>query len=288
MQFLATMVALLSLQDVFNNFLNDIANSLPGVIGAIIIVIIGVIVGWFVAKIVNRVVNNTVEKNFDKSTVGKTFRESGFDLSNFVAGVVEAFIIIISITVAIGLLNIQGAAGSLLAQIAAYLPRLLGGILIIVVGVVLVDFLASLIGSIIKPMFGPAKAEIADMLKNLLFIGLVAVILNIAFDMLQFSSGSLVYSLILGFVIIGAGVILTDGLIKSITDDHQEFAAVAGYAKFVLYSIFLLIGAGAIFSTFSGVTGIISTIAWGFAIALAIILIPIVYGLAKRMQAETK
>ena len=264
-QILATIVALLSLQDVFNNFLNDVANSLPGVIGAIIIVIIGVIAGWFVAKIVNRVVNNTVEKNFDKSTVGKTFRESGFDLSSFVAGVVEAFIIIISITVAIGLLNIQGAAGSLLAQVAA-----------------------SLIGSIIKPMFGAAKAEIADMLKNLLFIGLVAVILNIAFDMLQFSSGSLVYSLIIGFVIIGAGVILTDGLIKSITDDHQEFAAIAGYAKFVLYSIFLLIGAGAIFSTFTGVTGIISTVAWGFAIAFAIVLIPIVYGLAKRMQAETK
>lgn len=288
MQILLAIVALLSLQDVFNNFLNDVANSLPGVIGAIIIVIIGVIAGWFVAKIVNRVVNNTVEKNFDKSTVGKTFRESGFDLSSFVAGVVEAFIIIISITVAIGLLNIQGAAGSLLAQVAAYLPRLLGGILIIVLGVVLVDYLASLIGSIIKPMFGAAKAEIADMLKNLLFIGLVAVILNIAFDMLQFSSGSLVYSLIIGFVIIGAGVILTDGLIKSITDDHQEFAAIAGYAKFVLYSIFLLIGAGAIFSTFTGVTGIISTVAWGFAIAFAIVLIPIVYGLAKRMQAEAK
>ena len=59
---------------------------------------------------------------------------------------------------------------------------------------------------------------------------------------LMLLSGDLVYPLILGFVIIGAGISLSDGLIKSITDDHTEFMAIAGYAKFVLYSIFLIIG----------------------------------------------
>ena len=229
----------------------------------------------------------TVESHFDKSEVGKVFRTSGFDLSNFVGGITEAFIIIISIIIAAGVLNLPGNAGTFLQLIAAYLPRLLGGILIIVLGIVLVDFLAALVGRVIKPMF-TSKPEIADMLKNLLFIGLIAVILNIAFDLMMLSSGSLVYSLILGFVIIGAGIILTDGLIKSILEDHKEFGGVAGYAKFLLYSIFLLIGTGAIFSTFSGVTGIISTVAWGFAIAFAVVLIPIVYALAKRMQSETK
>ena len=281
------MVALLTLEEVFNNFLNEVATALPGVIGAIIVIIIGVVVGWFVAKVVNRIVNVTVEKSFDKSEIGKTFRNSGFDLSNFVAGVINAFIIIVSIAIAVALLNIPGEAGVFISQIAAYLPRLLGGILVIVLGIVLVDFLSMLVGNILKPMF-KTKDEIADMLKNLLFIGLVAIILNVAFDLFMFTAGGLVYSLIIGFVIIGAGIILTDGLIKSITDEHGEFAALAGYAKFVLYSIFLLIGAGAIFSTFTGVTGIISTVAWGFAIAFAIILIPIVYNLAKRMQTETK
>ncbi len=282
------LVALLTLEDVFNNFLNETASALPGVIGAIIVIIIGVIVGWFVGKVGNRVIDRTVEKNFDKSSIGRTMRSSGFDLSNFVGGLLMAFVIIVSITIAIGLLNIPGTAGEFMAEIAAYLPRLLGGILVIVLGIVLVDFLAQLVGQIIKPMFSPTKTEIADMLKNLLFIGLVAIILNIAFDLLLFTAGGLVYSLIIGFVIIGAGIILTDGLIKSITDDHPEFTGIAGYAKFILYSIFLLIGAGAIFSSFSGVTNIIGTIAWGFAIALAVILIPVIYSLAKRMQAEVK
>jgi hypothetical protein len=280
--------AMLTLEEVFNNFLNTIATALPGIIGAIVIIVIGVIVGWFVGKVVNKIINRTVERNFDKSEIGKTLRSSGFDLSNFVGGLLYAFIIVVAITIAVGMLNIPGTAGEFITQIASYLPRLLGGILVIVLGIVLVDFLAQLVGRIIRPMFGANKTEIADMLKNLLFIGLVAIILNVAFDLLLFTSGDLVYSLIIGFVIIGAGIILTDGLIKSITDDHPEFTSIAGYAKFILYAIFLLIGAGAIFSTFSGVTGIISTIAWGFAIALAIVLIPVVYTLAKRMQAAVK
>jgi hypothetical protein len=280
-------IAMLTLNDFFNNFTNQTETALPGIFAAIIIIIIGVAIGWFVGKIVNRVINKTVESHFDKSEVGKVFKTSGFDLSNFVGGITEAFIIIISIIIATGVLNLPGNAGTFLQAIAAYLPRLLGGILIIVLGLVLVDFLASLVGRVLKPMF-ISKPEIADMLKNLLFIGLIAVILNIAFDLMLLSSGSLVYSLILGFVIIGAGIILTDGLLKSIQEDHKEFNEVAGYAKFVLYSIFLLIGTGAIFSTFSGVTGIISTVAWGFAIAFAIVLIPIVYALAKRMQSGTK
>jgi chromate transport protein ChrA len=93
--------------------------------------------------------------------------------------------------------------------------------------------------------------------------------------------------LILGFVIIGAGVALTDGLIKSIMDDHAEFKEVAGYAKFVLYSIFLIIGAGAIFATFPGVTSVVANISWGFAIAMAIMLVPVVYSMAKKLVKET-
>ena len=278
---------MLTLTEFFDNFANETSTALPGIFAAIIIVIIGVAVGWFVGKVVNKVINKTVESHFDKSEVGKAFKSSGFDLSSFVGGIINAFIIIISIIIATGFLNLPGNAGTFLQLIAAYLPRLLGGILIIVLGIVLVDFLASLVGRVIKPMF-TSKAEIADMLKNLLFIGLIAVILNIAFDLMLLSSGGLVYSLILGFVIIGAGIILTDGLIKSILEDHKEFGGVAGYAKFVLYSIFLLIGVGGIFSTFSGVTGIIGTVAWGFAIAFAVVLIPIVYALAKRMQSESK
>ena len=276
-----------NLGEIFNEMLSDVVGALPAIIAAIIIIIIGYVVGKFVGSAVNKIIEKVgLEKTFDETEAGKTFRSTGLDMSSFIGGITTAFIVVISVIIAIQILNIGGAIGDFLVDLASYLPRLLGGIVIIVIGSVLVGFLASLVGNTLKPIFPEAKSEIADMLKSLLQIGLIAVVLLIALD-LMLLSGELVYPLILGFVIIGAGIALTDGLIKSITDDHKEFLDVAGYAKFVLYSIFLIIGAGAIFSTFEGVTDIVANVSWAFAIAMGIMLIPVIYNLAKRMSQET-
>ena len=264
----------------------DIINALPSILAAIIVIILGYLIGTMVGKAVNKLVEKIgMERTFDQSSVGRTFRGAGLDLSNVIGGFVKAFIIVLAIVFAIELLNIGGTLGYYLQQIAGYLPRLLAGLLIIILGSVLVDFLATFIGKMIRPMFPPEKAEIADMLKNLLFIGLIAFIILLALDTMLLS-GSTIYPLILGFVIIGAGISLTDVLIRSIVEDHSEFKSVAGYAKFVLYSIFLIIGAGAIFATFPGVTNIVGNVSWAFAIALAIMLLPIAYSLAKKMSKD--
>jgi hypothetical protein len=277
---------LLSIGEMFSNMVGDIIAAIPSILAAIIIILVGYGIGIIVGKAVNKIIEKLgIEKGFETTTAGQAFRNAGLDLSNFVGAVIKAFITILAIILAIQILNVGGTIGTYLAAIADYLPRLLGGILIIVFGIILVDFLATFIGKMLKPMFPEAKAEIADMLKNLLLIGLIAFILLLALD-LMLLSGETIYPLILGFVLIGAGVALTDGLIKSITDDHEEFRAVAGYAKFILYSIFLVIGAGAIFATFPNVTAIVANISWAFAIALALILIPIVYVMAKKMSKE--
>jgi hypothetical protein len=277
---------ILSLTDMFSNMVADMIAAIPSVIAAIIVILIGYAIGIIGGAAVNKIVEKLgIEKTFDKTVSGQAFRNAGLDLSNFIGAVTKAFITILAVILAIQILNVGGTIGTYLTTIADYLPRLLGGILIIVFGTVLVDFLASFIGRMIRPMFPEAKVEIADMLKNLLMIGLIAFVLSLALD-LMLLSGELIYPLIIGFVIIGAGISLTDGLIKSITDDHTEFRAVAGYAKFVLYSIFLIIGAGAIFATFTGVTNIIANISYAFAIALAIMLIPIVYSMAKKLSKE--
>lgn len=281
------MIFLVDIVEVLSNVATDIVNALPAVIAAIIIIILGWFVGTFVGKAVNKIVEKLgMEKSFDQTVTGKSFRAAGLDLSNFIGAVTKAFIVILSIILAIQVLNIGGTFGGYLSSIADYLPRLLGGILIIVFGTVFVDFLATFIGRMLRPMFPEAKVEIADMLKNLLLIGLIAFIILLALDTMLLS-GNTIYPLILGFVIIGAGIALTDTLIQSITEDHAEFKTVAGYAKFVLYSIFLIIGAGAIFATFPGVTNVIANISWAFAIALAIMLIPIGYALAKKISKET-
>lgn len=264
------------------NVLASMIEALPEVIAAIIILIIG----YFVASVVGRAVSNLVrrigvERTYDQSQVGRSLKNSGLDFSGLIGGTIKAFIIILTIILAIQILDISGTLGEYMTQIADYLPRLLAGILILILGSVFVDFLASFIGNIIRPMFPEGKGEIADMLRNLLFVGLIAFIILLSLDTMLLA-GDLVYPLILGFVIIAAGVMLTDALIKSVMEDHPEFKEVAGYGKFVLYAIFLIIGAGAIFATFPGVTNIIANISWAFAIALAIILIPVAFSMIKK------
>ncbi len=279
---------MVDIMNMLSNMLQNIINAIPSVIAAIVVVIIGYVVGSVVGKAVNKIVEKVgIEKTFDQTSSGKAFRASGLDLSNLVGGIVKAFIIVLSIVLAVQILNIGGTFGAYLVDVANYLPRLLGGILIIILGSVFVEFLTSFIGRIIRPIFPAAKVEIADMLRNLLLIGLIAFILLLGLDTMLLS-GSTVYPLILGFVIIAAGISLTDGLIKSITDDHAEFREVAGYAKFVLYAIFLIIGAGAIFATYPGVTNIVANISWAFAVALGVMLIPIAYAITRMMLKESK
>ena len=273
--------------EALTRMVEDIIAFLPILIGAIIVILVGYAAGTIGGKAVNKLVEKMgIEKGFDESNTGRAFKSAGFDLSTFIGGITKAFIVVLSVILAIQMLNIGGTLGDYLIQVASYLPRLLGGIVIIVIGTILVDFLSSLIGRTMGITFPETKREIVGMLQNLLHIGLVAVVLLVALD-LMLLAGDLVYPLIMGFVIIGAGIALTDGLIKSITDEHKEFVSVAGYAKFVLYSIFLIIGAGAIFATFPGVTNVVANISWAFAIALAIMLIPVMYNMAKKMSKET-
>ena len=264
----------------------DIILAIPTILAAVIVIAIGWLVGTIVGKAVDILVEKIgMERAFDQSSTGKSFRAAGLDLSNVIGMFVKAFIIVLAIVWAIEILSIGGTLGSYLTVVADYLPRLLGGLLILILGVVLVDFLANFIGKMIRPMFPPEKVEIAAMIKNLLFIGLIAFIILLALDTMLLSGGT-IYPLILGFVIIGVGIILTDTLVRSIVEDHAEFRSVAGYAKFVLYSIFLIIGAGAIFATFPNVTSIVANVSWAFAIALAVLLVPVAYGLTKKMAKE--
>ena len=274
--------------EVLSNMLESIINAIPAILAAIIVIVLGYVIGAVVGKAVNYLVERLgLERAFDQTNVGRSFRSSGLDLSNLIGAIVKAFITILAIILAIEILEVGGTLGEYLIAIANYLPRLLAGILIIILGAVFADFLSSFIGKLIKPMFPEGKDEIADMLKNLLFIGLIAFIILLALDTMLLG-GSTIYPLILGFVIIAVGISLTDGLIKSITDDHAEFRDIAGYAKFVLYAIFLIIGTGAIFATFPGVTTVISNISWAFAVALGIMLIPVAYGLTKKISSGMK
>jgi hypothetical protein len=267
------------LGDKWDNFVELV----PAIIAAIIILIIGIIVAVIVGRIVKWAVMKVgLDKSLERTSTGKAMQSSGIGLARMACVVVEAFIIVLTIILAVQIMDMSGAFGDYLSDIADYLPRLFTGALIIVAGAFFADLLSSFIGKIVRPMFQESKASLADVLKNLLFIGLLAFAVLLALNVMLLSGG-IIYTLILGFVVISVGIILTDALIKSVADEHAEFREVAGYAKFVLYAIFLIIGVGAIFAMYPGVTEIIANISWAFAIAMGIMLVPVAFAMTKRM-----
>ncbi len=268
--------------------ITQIIEAIPSIFAALVIIGIGYAVGGIVGKAVNKLIEITgIEKAFDQTDAGKAFRKAGIDLSAFVGSLVKAFVIVISVSIALQLLQVGEPTRSYIIAIADYLPKLVGGIILLSLGIVLVEFLASYVRHILLPVFPEKHRELVDMLRNLLLIGLVAVVLSIALQMMLFT-GEFIFSLIIGFVIIGVGISLGDTLVTSIVEDHEEFKPVAGYAKFILYSIFLLVGVAGIFSNFPGTEQVIANLAWGLAIAMGIMLVPIVYGLTKKITSEAK
>lgn len=266
----------------------DITYSVLEGLVALLIVLISLGVGLVVGRVVNKLVEKTgLEKAFDKTDVGKGFREAGVDLSNLVGMLVTAFIVAIGIMTASNYLRIGGDAGLLISQVVRYLPRLIGGVILLTMGLILVALLTSYVGRLLIGMFPKQFVEIAEMMKNLLFIGLIALVVSIALDLMLFT-GSLVYPLILGTVIIAAGIFIGHTIVRNIVEDHPEFSSVAPYAKFLLYFIFMMVGLGAIFANFPMTAQVIQNLAWGLAIAVGILLVPVVYLFAKRIAKEIK
>ncbi|MEM1806890.1 MAG: hypothetical protein QW235_02340 [Pyrobaculum sp.] len=256
---------------------------------AIIIVLIAWLIGSVVGKAVNRLIEKTgLEKAFDKTDVGKAFRAAGIDLSNLIGMLITAFIVVIGIVVALSYLRIGGEAGMLVAQIAEYLPRLIGGIILLTAGLILVALLTDYIGKLLTGLFPKQFVEIGEMLRNLLLVGLVALVISIALRLMLFVDELLVYPLILGTVIIGAGIFIGHTIVRNIVEDHPEFASAAPFAKFLLYTVFLMVGLGAIFANLPEAAQVVQNVAWGVAIAVGILLAPIVYTLAKKMVKESK
>ncbi|MEM1926649.1 MAG: hypothetical protein QXR64_06340 [Pyrobaculum sp.] len=256
---------------------------------AIIIVLIAWLIGSVVGKAVNRLIEKTgLEKAFDKTDVGKAFRAAGIDLSSLIGMLITAFIVVIGIVVALSYLRIGGEAGMLVAQIAEYLPRLIGGIILLTAGLILVALLTDYIGKLLTGLFPKQFVEIGEMLRNLLLVGLVALVISIALRLMLFVDELLIYPLILGTVIIGAGIFIGHTIVRNIVEDHPEFASAAPFAKFLLYTVFLMVGLGAIFANLPEAAQVVQNVAWGVAIAVGILLAPIVYTLAKKMVKESK
>ncbi len=259
---------------------SDIIGAVPDIIAIIVILGIGYVVGGMVGRAAAGIVEKYVEQPLRRSSVGESYEKLGVRIGDITAALVKAYVFVISLLIALPYMQIAGPAFGVVESIVRYLPRLLGGIVILVYGSLLAMAISSFIGNSLRAgLEGEVDESIAAMIRNVVMVGLLAVFITLALNVMQIG-GSLVYSLILGVVVIGVGAIVAGAMVKPL-EASEDFRGYAPYARFLVYMVFSIAGLAAILNASGGAVIVLSRLAWGLAIAFGIILVPLVYRLAK-------
>lgn len=260
-----------SISTALTNLETEFINAIPSIILFIITVLIGYVIAVIVSDVIGRVLNNLAASY------------PGLRISTgLIAGTVKILIILITLAIAFSLLNL-GAANIYISYIVRYLPDLAGAILLLTLGISLVNVFIDFVGK----QVGQQDSFINTILMVLRF-GLYAVIITVAANLAIFYwiptvSSYLFYDIIIGSIILLFSFTITGKAIDDISKSHPETSSILGYARLILYTVFILIAVGIIIQPFGNVTAIIQTFAWGLTIGFAIIIIPLVYALAKKM-----
>ncbi|BDB99075.1 mechanosensitive ion channel family protein [Saccharolobus caldissimus] len=266
-----------SVPQALSSIATSIIDAIPSIILFVIILLIGYIIGNIVAYSI-------------KAFLGRIFREEHVRASvDIIAGTVKALIILIALSIALSFLQL-GAASVYIQDIANYLPKLAGAIVLLTIGLTLVNILVDYMQ---RQIGAKTSDDLLAAIFNVLRFGLYAAIITVAaalaiFSVIPYVDPYVFYAVILGAVILYAAYALIDKVIVPFANSNPDLAYVANYGRLLLYIIVLLVAIAIIVEPFGNVTSIIYALSWGLAIAFAIALIPLVITLVKRFLSEIK
>jgi len=266
-----------SVPQALSSITTSIIDAIPSIILFVIILLIGYIIGNIVAYSI-------------KAFLGRIFREEHVRASvDIIAGTIKALIILIALSIALSFLQL-GAASVYIQDIANYLPKLAGAIVLLTIGLTLVNILVDYMQ---RQIGAKTSDDLLTAIFNVLRFGLYAAIITVAaalaiFSVIPYVDPYVFYAVILGAVILYAAYALIDKVIVPFANSNPDLAYVANYGRLLLYIIVLLVAIAIIVEPFGNVTSIIYALSWGLAIAFAIALIPLVITLVKRFLSEIK
>lgn len=152
-------------------FLNEIASSLPKIIGAFLILIIG----WIIAKLIKRAfvkLLTLVKFNYltEKSGIDKFLKEGGSKVTtiDILGTLIYWFIMLIVILATLNSLNLT-AASALFNEIMMYIPNIVVGIAILIIGI----YFAKMVSQIVKTSLKGMQDKTSDLISQLTFIAII-------------------------------------------------------------------------------------------------------------------
>jgi len=144
---------------IITNLINQFVAFLPRLIGAIIILIIGWAVGRLLGAAISRLLDKAgVDDALRKTSVGKAIERAGVPTPRFFDILVRVFIYLIAVFAAVNVLQIE-VLTYYMKMVVEYLPSLIAGIVILIFGLMIADF----IGDAITAVGREAKIEYASL-----------------------------------------------------------------------------------------------------------------------------
>lgn len=180
------------IQTAFNTALQSIINALPNIIAAVIILIIGYIIG--------KLVGGAIRKLLEKARVGAKLAKSklitkmlsilNITFERLIGMLVSVFFYVVFILAAIDVLGIS-MLNNFVNQVLLYLPNLIAGVLVLIVGLVAVEWITTFIrNTTLEYNIGGAK-----LITSIFRAILILVVIIITLDQWKINT-SIIYTLI--------------------------------------------------------------------------------------------
>ena len=132
--------------DSFGTAIGTMIEWLPAIVAALVILLIGWLAGRAAGKIIGKIIEKVrLGDAVDKTVIGDAIKSSGMTTAGFFEVLVRWFIYIIFIMAAINVLNLPMLT-NFMNQLVVYIPHLIAGIFVLIVGLVLVDFVMDWVG----------------------------------------------------------------------------------------------------------------------------------------------
>lgn len=124
--------------------LSDFVETVTAYSPRVVLAIVTLALGWIIGRLVGFLLNNFIgkmgwEPAFRRTSVGRAILRSGYTPGNFFAALGKGFVYLFTVLSALNLLSIPFLTASVQAFLE-YLPNLIEGVLILVIGLVFADW----------------------------------------------------------------------------------------------------------------------------------------------------
>src|SRR6056297_1279170 len=176
----------------FYDAFESIVAALPGIIAAIIILIIGYIIGRIIGGGVRRLLEKAkTDKKIAKNTMIKRMLNSvDMTFSKLMGVLVSLFFYVVFILAAVDVLQIQ-ILSTFVKAVLLYLPNLIAGILVLIVGLIAVEWIVSFIQNTMNQY----KVSLANIITIFFRAVLTLVVIVITLDQWKIDT-SIIYTFI--------------------------------------------------------------------------------------------